>query len=341
MADNASLPQGGKPRRLGLYLPFAILALFIVGWTGFWFFSADLAGKITDNFIARESERGREWVCPNRQVGGYPFRIEISCARPQLLLKEGGQLRHEGSLGALSIHARILSPGHFIAVLSPPFVARRGAQADMEISWKSARASLRAGQESISEASVEFVEPVLSAGSGDRQDIRALAKGVELHMRRSPGDVPGTDLVSRVQDLTFAPFDVLTGTPDPIRLEVQATAPGLIPDPKHRFQDSLEIWRLAGGKARIVAIKATKGQAAIDLQGELGLDGLHRPEGHIQGRARGMDALLGRLTRRGGVDMGGLLGRMSGGQGLPVSLAFQDGWMRFGPFPLLPLDPLY
>jgi hypothetical protein len=352
MAENAALPQETnpastgsdptkpRPKRSGLYLPVIGLAVILALWTGFWFFSANAAGKIADHFIAREAERGRAWTCPDRNVGGYPFRLEISCAKPQLVLKDEDGRRRQGSLGALSLHARILSPGHFIAIMSPPFIAENDA-GDVEISWASARASVRAGLESISEASVEFSEPTMSAGQGERRDIKALAKSVEVHLRRSPGEVPGTDLVAKVQDLTFTPLDQLIGSPDPIRMELQATAPGFIPEPKKRFQDVLEQWRAGGHKARIVVLKATKGQANLDLSGVMGLDGLHRLEGNLQGRAKGLDALTNSFARRGGIDMGGLIGKLSGGQGLPVALIFENGRLRFGPFPLARLDPLY
>ena len=60
-----------------------------------------------------------------------------------------------------------------------------------------------------------------------------------------------------------------------------------------------------------------KGQANLDLSGVMGLDGLHRLEGNLQGRAKGLEALTNGLTRRGGLDLGGLFGKMGGGQGLP------------------------
>lgn len=341
MADPIAAPPGPKRFRAGLYLPFLGFAVLCLVWTGIWFFSANRAEVIADAFIAREAERGRDWVCPKRGIGGFPFRIVITCAEPRLVVLDNHGLRREGRLGTLALHARILSPGHFIAILGSPFIARDSDGAAMELGWSSARISLRAGAESISEASVEVVDPTLAAGAANQMDIRALAKGVEMHMRRSPGSTPGTDLVAQINEMTFAPIDHLVGSKDPIRFEFQATAPGLLPDPRMRFQDALETWRMGGNKARIVVMKATKGQAAIDLAGEIGLDDLHRPEGNLQGRARGLDGLLGSLTRRGGIDMGGLLGRLSGGQGMPLALSLERGRMRMGPFSLLELSPLY
>jgi hypothetical protein len=342
MAENGDLPQEAtrRPRRFGLYAPFALLLLFIVGWSVIWFVSARRAGQFADAFIAREAERGRDWICPNRQVSGYPFRIEIACARPQLVVRGQDGLRNEARLGGLNLHARVAAPGHIIAVFSPPFMLRQAA-GEAELTWKSARASLRAGLSGISEVSFEITDPALAASDDSRRDIRAQAKAIELHLRKSPGEAPGTDLVGRIVDLALDPLNQLTGTSEPVQVEVQATAPGLVPDPRRRWQDLLEAWRIDGNKARVVLVKANKGQAAIDLSGELGLDAAHRLEGNLQGRARGLDALAGRLTRRNGVDLGGILGRLGGGQGLPLALTFQNGMLRYGPFPIAPLQPLY
>lgn len=342
MTENGDMPQGAtrRPRRFGLYAPFALLALFILGWSVVWFVSARRAGQFADAFIAREAERGRDWLCPNRQLSGYPFRIEIACNRPQLVVKGQDGLRNEARLGRLHLHARIASPGHIIAVFSPPFVVQQPGR-EAELSWRSARASIRAGLSGISEMSFEMLDLALAAGDDSRRDIRAQAKTIELHLRKSPGDAPGTDLVGRIGDLALAPIDQLTGTAEPIQFELQATAPGLTPDPRRRWQDLLEAWRVGGNKARVVLAKANKGQASIDLSGEIGLDGAHRLEGNLQGRARGLDALAGRLTRRNGIDLGTILGRLGGGQGLPVALSFHNGVLRYGPFPLAPLQPLY
>ncbi len=343
MSDlGAAKQQASAPpaRRWGLYLPFALLGAVCALWTGLWFHAADKAGKVADHFIAREGERGREWVCPNRSIGGFPFRIEISCRRPQLLIRKAGELAHEGSLGAMSLNARILSPGHFIAVLAPPFITREGRAAAMEMNWKEARVSFRAGMEGVSDVDIDVAEPSWSHGKDDKAEIRALAKGFDLHMRRSPGEVAGTDIVGRLNEFTFAPLDVLTGSPEPIRIEFQATAPGFLPDPRHRFLDTLEEWRQAGHQARVVLLKAAKGQANLDLSGVLGLDEAHRPNGNLSGRARGIEALTGRLNKR-GLDLGGVFERLGGGQGLPVVLTLQGGVLRYGPFPITRLEPLY
>jgi hypothetical protein len=327
--------------RRGLYLPFVALGLFAALWSGFWFFAASRAKTVMDGFMQREAQRGRDWVCPNRSSGGFPFRIEIRCDRPQLIERGEGGLQREASLGGLLLQSRILSPGHYVATLSPPFVARQGTERELTISWQRAQASLRGGAQSFTDADIEVIAPVLAVGIGENRDQTARAKDFSMHIRRSPGEVKGTDLVFRLGEISLPLLDQRMGNPEPVSLEFQATAPGLLLEPNRPAVDALETWRLAQGKMRVILAKANKGQAAIELSGTLSLDGERRMEGALNGRARNIEALTSGFARRTGFDLGAMLGRLGGNQGLPVALTLENGRMRFGPFNLIEYGPLY
>ncbi|MGL5447858.1 MAG: DUF2125 domain-containing protein [Rhabdaerophilum sp.] len=327
--------------RLGLYGPFVLLAIFVVIWSAIWAFGARRVGQVLDDFIAREASRGRDWICPDRSIGGFPFRLQLICAKPQLIERGPNGLQREASLASLTLHGRITSPGHYIALLESPMTFRLDSDRDVTLRWQSARASFRAGAGSLSELSVEVMKPEAILGIGEANDQRISAKDFALHFRRSPGEAQGSDLVLKLGEISHAALDRLTGSPEPLTLEMQATAPGLLLDTSRRFEEMLEAWRLGNGQARVVLAKASKGPAALDLAGTLGLDAERRLSGNLQGRARGVDQILGGVTRRMGLEIGGVLGRMSGGQGMPVVLTLENGRMRFGPIPLMKLEPLY
>lgn len=339
MASDGASPQEEKriPSRKGLYLPFIVLAFIVCGWSLFWFVSAQKAEAVLDGLLAREAQRGRNWDCPQRAILGFPFRIALSCTNPRYVEAAAGRM---ASLGGLVLHARIISPGHFIGVLEGPFTFEDG-MGRSEFAWQSAKASFRAGFEGFSDASVEVEAAQLTIGLKDFGDFSAKARGFTLHLRRSPGEVAGTDFALKLSDLAFAPLDILLNSPEPMQLEVQASAPGLLIGPEQRLPFWLEAWRAAGGRGRVVLAKAEKGKAMITLSGPLGLDAQHRLEGQLQGRASGLDAITARFTKQSGFDLGGLLGKVGGGQGLPLVLTLENGRLLYGPFPLLALMPLY
>ena len=327
--------------RLGLYLPFAILALFAALWSGVWAFGARRVGDVMDGFVAREATRGRDWICPERSITGFPFRLQLHCAKPQVIEKGPNGLMRAATLGGLTLHGRITSPGHYIALLDAPFTMRIDTDREVTLNWKSARASFRGGAAGFSELSVEVIQPLVKLGLGESPDQRVNAKDFSLHLRRSPGENPGSDLLLRIGEISHPFVDRFVGGAEPMTLELQSTAPGLLLDPTRRIEESLDAWRLARGQARVILAKATKGQALVDVSGVLGLDAERRLEGNLQGRARGVDQVLNGVTRRMGLEMGGLLGRLGGTQGMPIALVFENGRMRFGPFPLAQLAPLY
>lgn len=327
--------------RIGLYLPFALLGLFVALWSGVWAFGANRVGDVMDGFIAREAARGRDWVCPERSITGYPFRLQLTCAKPQIIERGPNGLARAATLGSLTIHGRITTPGLYIALLEAPLTMRIDPESEVTLNWETARASFRGGAGGFSELSVEVLRPVAMLGRGTLPEERVSAKDFSLHLRRSPGDVAGSDLLLRLGEIAHPVVDRFTGNPEPMTVEFQATAPGLLIDPGRRIEENLEAWRLARGQARIILAKATKGPALVDLSGVLGLDAERRLEGNLQGRARGIDQIMSGFTRRMGLDVGGLLGRLGGAQGVPVALVFENGRMRFGPFPLAQLGPLY
>ncbi len=153
---------------------------------GIWFFSAHRAEAIAENFIQREAERGREGACPNRRIGGFPSVFVISCAEPRLLVVDAQGHAAGRPAWRAGPACPILSRGISLPCLAPPSWRGDGNTGAVELNWSSARASLRAGAESITEASVEIVEPNFAAGVPNNLDIRALAKSVNIHVRRSP-----------------------------------------------------------------------------------------------------------------------------------------------------------
>lgn len=343
--SGSPLPAGKPPRRLGLYLPFALLAVFIGIWGVVWVLASQKVNAVLDGFLAREAGRGRDWVCPERAVNGFPFRVQLNCTKPRLIEQGPEGLRREAGLARLTVHGRITSPGHYIALLEGPLSIRLDADRDLTIRWQTARASFRGDAANFGDLSLEVTAPEALLGLGEAKDERIAAKDFTLHFRRTPGDKPGSDLITRIAEITHPAIDRLVGSPEPMTFELQATAPGLVLAPGQKIENALESWRQGQGKARVVVAKLTKGPAAFDLSGELGLDDQRRPQGNLQGRARGVDQILNGVMRRMGIEMGGLLGRLGGGigggQGMPVSLVMENGRLRYGPFPLMTLTPLY
>ena len=78
-ADMAVCGRGGnvEMRKASWLLIFVLLIATL--WSGAWFYASRAAGQQTDAWIAAEHMQGRDWTCPDRRIGGYPFALTIRC----------------------------------------------------------------------------------------------------------------------------------------------------------------------------------------------------------------------------------------------------------------------
>src|SRR5689334_16162613 len=71
-----------RTSRFRIFLPTLVLLVLFGALAGFWAFASWRAGLEIDAWLDREARLGRTWTCPNRTIGGFPFRIEVTCDRP-------------------------------------------------------------------------------------------------------------------------------------------------------------------------------------------------------------------------------------------------------------------
>lgn len=342
--DAEALPRRS---RKGLYIPITLFGLVCAGWGGFWFFARSQTMSIMDAWIAREARLGRVWTCPDRAVGGFPFRIELSCIKPTFASSEPARAG-SGSLGGLAVTARAVDPRQVIAVFASPLVWQSPAGETVEIAFENGRAAYRGTPSAMELLSLEFARPSLTvANTSGRQTITS--DRTEFHLRRAPGADPATDVALISNGIRSEAFDVLTGDTTPGVIDFRTQVTRYAPAPIRDWRETLENWRRADGEAKIEKLSLTKGALALNLSGVLRLDELRRPEGEISGTAQGINALM----RAFGIDMGGgaggLLGALLGGgrpnnalaRALPFSLRFDQGRMYIGPVPGPRLRPLY
>lgn len=333
--------------RKGLYIPLVLFGVACALWGGFWFYARSQTVSIMDAWIAREARLGRTWTCPDRSVGGFPFRIELSCVNPTFHTAEPGRAGN-GTLSGLAVTARAVDPKQVIAVFASPLKWTATAGDTVEITFGNARASYRGTPSTVDQMSFEFDKPVLTLTTSGGMAHAVSAEATEVHLRRAPGGDVATDLVLTAKGVVSPALDVLSGEATPGAIDFRTRFTNFAPAPPRDWRETLENWRRADGEAKIEKLSLTKGPLALNLSGVLRLDELRRPEGDISGTAQGMNALM----RAFGIDMGGgaggLLGALLGGgrpnapaKALPFSLRFDQGRMFIGPVPGPRLRPLY
>jgi hypothetical protein len=347
------------PRRLGLYLPFVLLLLLAVGWTGLWFYGRHRIGLEIDNFFARQASIGRIWSCPDRRIGGYPFRIEVACEKPTFASARGGRGDVSGRLERLTVTAQTsgaLSLAHVIPRLDGPLVLVEEGYGRSTLTWRSALGSFRGHHRRLERASLDVKELDILLEPTGAQPMRMRAASLEAHVREGvpPAESGSYDVAVRVNQAVAPPLDELLRSSDPVNLLLDGKLLNLGAFDRRDWRATVENWRKAGGIFRIEQFNLAKGAPRLEAKGDLRLDDLRRLEGQLD--ASFVNA--GPLLQQFGINLGGgpagvILGGLLGGgrpaadgqreRSLRLPLVLGAGRVAVGPFrvPGLLLPPLY
>jgi hypothetical protein len=323
-------------RRWGLWLPFILLLIFCLVWTGLWFFGRMKLIEIMDGMIARETEKGRNWTCPERSISGFPFRMELHCKAPSFATAtpEGNV---EASILGLTAVARVLDPFAVITLLDGPLTVTTNGRTGT-LNWKEARTSTRATTTSLASFDVvatglDLMMPLPAAEA----PLTAKAERFEAHLRQHPGSVKDgktdLDLVANLKTLAMPLLGETIQSEAPIDLEIQAQAKA-VPLKPGQGPEGIDAWRDGGGSFSLVLLKLVNGDASIEASGNLKLDAERRLDGAVDLSLANLDRFADALGTA------GALARPLLKKG-KAPLKFGGGKLSFGPFPLADLPPLY
>lgn len=354
MSADEDGPPARRRSRFWLFAPFVGLAFAALAWSAAWFMIRERAEGEIDGWIAAEAVAGRQWSCPGRSVGGFPFRVEVTC--PSLDLKRGDW---SASAGRLKTVAQIYQPNHVIAELAGPFRASDG-RTTLEASWRDLRASFRGGPGRFERASLTANAPMVRIAGLPVGDLDLGGERLEAHVRPHPKRNAGEGAVevsARATNAVLPLLDALIGGREPATIDLALTATQAGDAALRSVAGDLERWRQAGGKLEVTRLALVKGARRLESEGEGFLDDLHRPAGRFEVSAEGLEGIIGNLTggRLGGT-AGAVLGALFGERrGAPEPrpaegkltrlppLRIENGRIAFGPLtvPGVRLAPLY
>ena len=353
-ADPRPAPKPAPRSRRGLYLPYVALLVVCLGWSAFWMVAAQSTESALADWFAQEEHVGRVWSCPQRSVGGFPFRIEVRCSRPGFAGRLGG-MTGAGSVGDLLAAANLYNPTLIVAEVASPLAFRaQGDSLKLSLEWKDLRVSHRSHDGAFERGSLEIEAPVLRVEGTGFAALGGQARHAEVHVRPDPDSETGLEVALRAEGVVAAGLDALTGETSPLDTILSASVAQASAASGSSLPAILEHWRLAEGRIDLREFKAAKGDARLEARGQLALDPLHRLRGALDLSAAGMGPLLQRLgLPAGGLAMGGLLGGLLGAtpaageaQAAPGTLrvprSFANGRATIGPLRLpVVLQPVY
>ncbi len=288
------------PRRRSLwgllFMPVLVLVAAVV-WSGFWFYAASQVGVQADAWRAQEAKAGRVYDCAKRSVAGYPFRLEIRCEDPSVMLVSqtaSPQTSFTARLAEILVIAQIYDPKLVIAEFKgPATLAEHGAQPSLSINWSKGRSSVVGLPAVPQRASLVFDDLAIDRTSGAVPAPLARAGHVELHGRQVDSPTPGSPVIETVLQIAGGSLqDVHPLLAQPFNADIRTRLSGLKDlSPKPWPQRFREI-QAAGGSVEIVQSRIAQGDLVSVAAGTLRLNAQGRIDGELQMTVAGIERVI-------------------------------------------------
>jgi hypothetical protein len=271
-----------------------VVLVVLVAWTAGWFF---VAGQVREQVAALASADGittPRLTCANLDVGGYPFRLDVTCTGATLVSADT-----TGSLNELRASVQVDNPFHVQFFAHAPLeLADAFTGARSRVDWQSLTGSARLTDWRIARISVIAEQPAWTDTLVGETPI-ANAAHAEFHLIDIPEQLDRTNHTAAV-----AAFSTVEGLIAPaLGIEqgqgtLEADISGLPEDVRAFAADPepLRSWQARGGELELVGLKGSDADQSLDVSGTVALDAAGTPEGQLTITSKGIVDQLGPLV---------------------------------------------
>jgi len=364
----------GRRYTIVLFIVFALIA----GWALVWKYAAGQAQAAVEGWRLREAKAGRVYTCGAQTVGGFPFRIALTCQRASAQLRNKDAAIEIKAPGVIT-GAHIFQPETLASeFIGPITVAAAGQAPFLSANWTSGESRVVGTPRAPRSVSLSFERPTIERIVGGKHESLLSAKHIELSGRIAAGSVSNHPVieVSLRAERASAPGFAHAAEP-PMDFDFTAVLRGLSDFSPKPWPERFRQLQAAGGSIEVAQARIKQGDTLAIGAGSLSIDGKGQLAGQLNvtvaglepflnaigaGKAiqqsRGMDQVAGMLDRlapglgnvarqQAGANLGAgiaLLGRpatLEGRQAVTLPLRFTDGVAYLGPIPLGPTSALF
>jgi hypothetical protein len=285
-----------KRSRWPLFVMPGLLVLLGVGWTGFWFYASGQVGTQFDRWRAREAEAGRVYNCGKLNVGGYPFRFEVTCdnANVELISQTASRKLGKAELNQILAVAQVYNPQLMIAEFTSPLTfTEQGEQQSLILNWKGSQASVYGLPQSPQRMSFVMDDPVLERSVGSVRTPLARAKHVELHGRIAEGSAVENPVIDLAWQLAKGSSDALHPVlGEAFDMTAQARLKGLKDFRPKPWPERFREIQAANGRIEVVQSRLQQGTLVAVATGSLGISPQGFLDGELQMTVAGLDKIV-------------------------------------------------
>ena len=324
---NAAPPRR-KPRRLGLYIPWAALAIAAAGWSLAWLWMMHETERRLDGGAASLRASGWTVAWGQRHVGGYPFRLDVDFTDLRLADPSGWAV----AMPALKSEAFAFAPTNWVFYVPSGLALTRPDGGLVNVSAGALRASINGWDQAPPRISVEGDDLAFAAAPGARPFSLASAKTLQFYTRAGPGQQAALffSLDGGVAQPQSWVGEIAGGKPVAVRLD------GILSHTADLSGSSwrglIAHWSAGGGTFDVHQLTLTAGDASLEAsKGGVAVGDDGRLEGVLQASLRDETRVLSVADGKAPPADAG-----PPASALDLPLTFRDGATWLGPVKLAP-----
>ena len=266
------------------YIGTLILFLALVGgWSYLWYYATGKAEVAIDGWRAREAKAGRIYTCGSQSIGGYPFRIEVTCDQAAAVFRSNQppvEIKTSGILVAAQLYQPTLLISDFYGPLT---IADLGHAPNIIVNWKLAQSSVRGTPSAPERISLVFDQPVVERINGNNRQSVLKAQHIEVHGRLAGGSVTNKPIIETVLRLRAAAAPELhPAAAMPIDADITTLLRGLNDFSPKPWSARFRELQAVDGRVDITQARVQQGDTIAVGDGTLSLN----TSGRLQGQLR-------------------------------------------------------
>lgn len=313
----------------------AVILAVILTWTAGWFYFAGLVRTQIAALGEGDGVAEPKVTCGTLNVGGYPFRFNVSCIDASIT---SGDVT--GTFGELRASVLVYQPTHAEVLAMAPLTltdAFTGSRSTLD--WATLSGSVRIDNWRIGRISVvgeglswtnALANDALIANAGhveahlldipERHDAGAGLAALAGYAKIAGLTAPGAEITAGDSELEFE----LNNVPDDVR------AIG---------EDILRRWQAAGGNLKLVGLRGSDQDNSFEVTGDVRLDTAGRPEGTVDITSHGLVERIEAMVPEG--LRGAVLGAPQDDGSYRQTLMLTNGVVFSGLLPVGAVPPLF
>ncbi len=322
-----------KPRRAGLYIPFALLAIIVAGWSGGWFWVRGEALRRLDAARASLSSGGVSVDWKSRAISGFPFRLDVDFDDLRVRLKA---------------EAYVYDPDHWVLVAPDGVAFVRPIGGPVSVRAKALRASISSIGGHPPKLAVEGLDLSFEPAPGAKPFFVSAAKTLQFNLRAGPNDQGQVYLQLGEAKARLAGLFARVAAGKPVSVEVDGVfnhASALVGGD---WPSAVDAWRAAEGTMQVRSLKVAAGDAVLDAHsGTLSVGSDGRLRGSLHATLRQAPRALAAMGQEGAIapeaaySAAAVATARTQGDIASMTIDFQAGQTTLGPVAIGPAPRVY